>query len=212
MKNKYLISCAVALFVSFTIKAQDLDYSDFRKKGEGFSRMMEKDLKPEIATFAMAGIEESINKKPLPKLPLKDVGNNYVRFEGDGMQVYIKTGAFLPTKHKIIKQEDHVVKIDGKPFYGCYGTMPKTTIDSVGVIIGTDTVAIPSAAYKDIFNPSFSFSNEGSQKTRNGVFLSPDKRRIYIYMLSLGDGGTEYTWIIQDKKYLRRVLDYGVLK
>jgi hypothetical protein len=42
------------------------------------------------------------------------------------------------------------------------------------------------------------------------IFISPDKKRIYIYSThSDGAGAYEVTWIIQDKKYLRRVVDYG---
>ncbi len=210
--GRSIAGCAMALLFSFAVTAQDLDYPDFRQKRDNFSKMAEKDIKAEVAAFSMAGIEESINKKPLEKLPLKDIGGNYVKYENDHIQVYIKTGVFFPTKHKITSMENHVVKIDGRPFYGCYGTMPKTTIDSVSVIIDKDTVVIPAVAYKDIYNPAFTFSKEGEQKTRNNVYLSPDKRRIYIYMLGMGDNGTEYTWIIQDKKYLRRVLDFGVLR
>lgn len=211
MKKILILSGALLATTTF-VKAQDLDYPDFRQKKDQWSRMAEKDLKSDLAAFTMAGIEESINKKPFAKLPLRDVNSNSVAYSGEGITVYIQTGRFVPTKHKLFLVEDHLVRIDGKPFYGCYGVTPQTTIDSISVIIGKDTVAIPSVAYKDLYNPSFSFSNDGNEKTRNAVYITPDKKNIYIYMLGMGDRGTEYTFIIRDRKYARRVLDWGVLK
>jgi hypothetical protein len=36
---------------------------------------------------------------------------------------------------------------------------------------------------------------------------------MYVYMLNRDDTGSyEITWVIQDRKYLRRVLDYGFSK
>jgi hypothetical protein len=86
-------------------------------------------------------------------------------------------------------------------------------VGSITVIIDKDTVAIPPTAYFDLYNPQFTFAEGGNQKSNNGVYLSPDKRKIYIYMLSRDNNGNyEVTWVIQDKKYLRRVVDYGFLK
>lgn len=211
MKKILILSGALLATTTF-LKAQDLDYPDFRQKKDNWSRMAEKDIKSDLAAFTMAGIEESINKTSFPKLPLRDVNTNSVTYSGDGITVFIQTGRFVPTKHKLNVVEEHLIKIDGRPFYGCYGTTPQTTIDSIGVIVGKDTVAIPSIAYKDIYNPSFSFTSDGMAKTRNAVYVTPDKKTIYIYMLGMGDRGTEYTFVIRDKKYVRRVLDWGVLK
>ncbi len=51
------------------------------------------------------------------------------------------------------------------------------------------------------------------EKSHNSVLVSADGRKIYIYMLKRESGGSyEVTWVIQDKKYLRRVVDFGFLK
>ncbi len=71
------------------------------------------------------------------------------------IQVTIKTGVFDPSKHKIMLEEKHVVKIDGKPYYGNYGEMPRTTIESITVMVGKDTVAIPPTAFFDLYEPAF---------------------------------------------------------
>ncbi len=209
---RYLISL-VLIYSSVTCLAQDLDYPDFRSKKDNFSKVREAALRADLASFTLSGVDESIGKAVLKNLPIKDYGNNFMIFEGDNIQVTIRTGVFDPSKYKINRQESHVLKINGHPYYGGnYGDLPKTTIQSISVLIGKDTVAIPPEAYSDLFEPRFSYSQSGSVKTRNNVYLSADKSRIYIYMLNAETGGTEYTWVIQDKNYLRRVVDFGFLK
>lgn len=204
----FLLLCSAIAAV-----AQDLDYPDFRSKKDNFSKVHDTPLRNDLASFVLSGVDESIGKATLNTLPVKDYGNNFMSFEGNTIQVTIRTGVFDPSKYKINRQETHVLKINGHPYYGGnYGDLPKTTIQSVTVLIGKDTVAIPKEAYSDLFEPRFSYNQSGSTKTKNSVYLSADKSRIYIYMLNPESGGTEYTWIIQDKAYLRRVVDFGFLK
>ncbi len=193
----------------------DTPIPDYRKKTEGYSRMAEKDIKSDLASFAFAALEDRMGKQPLQTIPATDYGANYITFEGNNVQVTIRSGTFDPAKHKLgYYEEKHLVKIDGKPFYGSYGTMPQNTIASVTVIMGKDTVAIPPTAYFDLYSPEFTYSDgKGAARTHNGVYFSPDKRNIYIYMLNKeAIGSYEVTWVIQDKKYLRRVVDSGILK
>lgn len=193
--------------------AQDEEFRDFRNKKDNFVKVSQKDIRADLATFLMAGIDESISKLPLQSVPVKSYGADYMTWANDQLQVTIKTGVFDPAKHKIMLEEKHVVKIDGKPYYGNYGEMPRTTVESITVVIGKDTVAIPRTAYFDLYEPSFSYQDKGgTSRTRNGVFLSKDGRSIYIYLLNTLYKGNEYTWVIQDKKYLRRVVDFDVLK
>ncbi len=107
--------------------------------------------------------------------------------------------------------EQHLLRIDGKPYYGGhYGENPHTTVESVTVVVGKDTVPIPATAYFDLYDPKFSFNESGATRTRNGVFLSNDKHTFYIYMFNIENGGVEYTWVIRDKQYLRRVVDFRI--
>lgn len=203
----------VLLFCTTLCLAQDEEFRDFRNKKDNFLKVSQKDIRADLATFLMAGIDESIGKLPLKSVPVKSYGPDYMTWANDQLQVTIKTGVFDPSKHKIQLEEKHVVKIDGKPYYGNYGEMPRTTIESITVLIGKDTVAIPRTAYFDLYEPSFFYQDkDGTSKTRNGVFLSNDGRSIYIYLLNTSYKGNEYTWVIQDKKYLRRVVDFDVLK
>jgi hypothetical protein len=74
-----------------------------------------------------------------------------------------------------------------------------------------DTVVVPPAAYTDLYEPHFYYTNEkGNKKTYCAVYVSADKRNYYIYMLNgEGAGRYEVTWVIQDKHYLRRVVDWN---
>ena len=192
--------------------AQDLDYPDFRSKKDNFSKIKDKDIRGDLASFALAAVDESIGKPPLPSVPVVDYGPNFMKYSNDKITVLIKTGIFLPSKHKLMLSEGHLLRIDGKPYYGgIYGQPPHVTIESITVIVDKDTVAMPPTAYADLFDPKFSFNENGATRTRNGVFLSNDKHTFYIYMLNIDNKGVEYTWVIRDKQYIQRVVDFGFL-
>ena len=204
---------ALATVVSLTAKGQDLDYPDYRSKKDNFSKVSEKDIRADLASFALAGVDESIGKAQLNSVSVKDVSGNTMTFDDGKIQVTIRTGVFFPSKHKMMYMEKHLVRIDNHPYYGgTYGEAPQTTIESITVVVGRDTVALPPAAYSDLYDPQFSFNQSGSTRSRNGVFLSNDKHTFYIYMLNINGGGSEFTWVIRDKQFLRRVVDFGFLK
>jgi hypothetical protein len=198
---------------SASIMAQDLDYPDYRSKKDNFSKINDKDIRADQASFAVAAVDESIGKAQLQTVPIKDYGPKYMTFENDNIQVTIRTGIFFASKHKMMFSEKHLVKIDGKPYYGgMYGEPPHTTIESITVIVGKDTVPIPATAFADLYDPKFSFNESGSTRTRNAVYLSNDKHTFYIYMLNIENSGSEFTWVIRDKQYIRRVVDFGFLQ
>lgn len=201
------------LFCAAPAFAQN-DFPDYRSKREMFTRIPEKDIRSHLSTFTMAGIDEGVGKLPLKTLPVTEVGPNHLTFSGNNIQVTLSTQPFDGTKHKLgYYDSKHLVKIDNKPFFGDYGKVPKLQVEKLTVTIDRDTVAIPRAAWFDLYNPILYVNEGGVQKTNNKVLLSPDGRKLYIYMLKEEAGGSyEVTWIIQDKKYLKRVIDFGFLK
>src|SRR5580698_5127873 len=111
--------------------SQDLDFPDFRQKKDNFSKIREQDIRSDVASFALAALDESIGKGQLATVPVKDFGINFMSFQNDHIQVIIRTGIFTPSKHKLMKQEDHILRIDGKPYYGAIpGTPPHVSIES----------------------------------------------------------------------------------
>lgn len=193
--------------------SQDADFNDYRRKNEGFAHVTDKSIRSDLSCFAIGGIEESMGKGKLKEIPVKEYGPDFITFDSNQIKVTIKAVPFFATKHKLAKEGDHLVKIDNRPYYGNYGKLPSMAIGKVTVTIGKDTVAIPESAWAALYNPSFTYTENGSAKTRDAVYLSPDKRTFYIYMLNKDDAGSyEVTWIIQDKQYLKRVVDYGFSK
>jgi hypothetical protein len=205
----------IVVSLGFVAFAQEREFPDFRSKKESFLRIQEKDIRADLASFAMGGMDESVGKGTLAGIPATNYGTDYITFSGNNAQVTITAGTFDPSKHKLqYYNKEHLVRIDGKPYYGRYGEMPKTTIESILVLIDKDTIHIPPVAYADLYEPDFTYRDaSGTVKSYNKVLFSPDKKKMYIYMLNRDEFGSyEVTWVIQDKKYLRRVVDFGFLK
>lgn len=208
MRILFLILLCPFVFSAF---AQD-DIPDYRSKRDNLSKMIEKDIRADLAQFTFAGISESLEKHKLEQVPATDIKNDEIIFLNDTMIVKITTGGFDATKHKVTwYDEKYAVKLDNHAFWGTENKVPRTTITSVIAVMGLDTIVVPPAAYTDLYEPKLYFKDAGGNtKTYCNVYVSPDHRKIYIYMLNgEGTGRYEVTWVIQDKHYLRRVVDWG---
>jgi hypothetical protein len=207
--NRYIF-ISLSLLLSIVCKAQD--FTDIRRKTESFSKLQPREVRADVATFALAGISESVNTVQLPKIPYTSFSKDSMLISGEGIKAIVKISPFDAAKHKLSYDEKYLVRIDKRPYYGDYGNVPKTSISDVIVILGNDTVAIPPAAYSDLHNLNFTYLDKGVQRTTDAIYRSKDGRRIYVYLFSKDNTGSyEVTWIIQDGKYLRRVLDYGFM-
>lgn len=213
MKNpKQLLSFVTALFFAGQSFAQNPDMPDSRRKTESFERFHTPDVRAELATFTLAGIGEGAPTTPLEKVPFTSVGKDSIIFEGDGIKAEVKTAPFDPAKHKLNYDDKYLVRIDRRPYYGDYGKVPKTEIANVTMIIRGDTVDIPPVAYKDLFNLHFTYQDKGVERSTDAVYISKVGQRVYLYLYSRNRTGSyEVTWIIQDRRYLRRILDYGLM-
>ncbi|MEJ7684116.1 MAG: hypothetical protein WKG06_40940 [Segetibacter sp.] len=138
---------------------------------------LKKMFRSDIASYSMGGIDESIGKLPLKTVPITGLSSNYISFADNNIQVTINGGVFDPSKHKLgYYDAKYLVKIDNKPYFGNYGKVPNTTIQSVTVVIDNDTVPIPPAAFSDLYNPVFSVVDGGVLKSNNKVYLSADRQ------------------------------------
>lgn len=211
-----IFSLTLLVCISNYCIAQNEDYPDYRSKKDIITRITEKDIRSDVASFSLAGIEESVGKLPLKTLPVTKFSPADISFGAGNIEVNITSAPFVLTKHKLgyyDPEKKHLIKIDNKPYFGDYGKVPRTVIEKLSVVIDKDTVAIPPTAYSDIYNPVFTIAEHGTQKSSNKVLLSADGKKIYIYMVRPEAGGNyEVTWVIQDKKYLRRVVDFGFMK
>jgi hypothetical protein len=209
--------CLLLLSVSVPILAQDEPLPDLRNKKESFVKYPKGEIRDDLASFTIGGIDERIGKNPLQQLPATDFNMKSITFEGNNVKVVITSGNFEAAKHKLYyyTEKKHLVKIDNKPYYGDYGVVPATTIASVNVIVNNkDTVAVPPAALADLYHPDFTYVDaSGTIRTHNAVFLSANKRRMYVYMVNSEHiGKYEVTWIFEDNKYVGRVVDSGIMR
>jgi hypothetical protein len=210
MKTFFLSLC---ILYSFTCSAQSTDdYQDTRKKNESFSRLPKTEIRIDLATFTLTGIDEAVGKEELKKIPFTNFGSDYMNFEGDDIKASVKLSPFEPGKHKLDYDEKYLIRIDRKTYYGNFGNLPKTCISKMIVTIGGDSVTIPPAAWSDLYNVNLTYMDRGTLRSRNGIYKSRDGHRIYMYLFCKdATGSYEVTWVLQDKKYLRRVLDYGFM-
>jgi uncharacterized protein YcgL (UPF0745 family) len=207
---RIILSILLCSFINFSFSQDDIP--DYRSKKDNFSKVQEKDIRADLSQFTFGGISESLTKHRLDAIPLKAVTDDVITFSNDTVIVQITSGIFDPTKHKVNWYNDkYAVKLDNKPFWGTENAVPKHTINSIVAVIGSDTLVVPPAAFADLYEPNLYYTDaKGSKKTFCNVYRSADKRKYYIYMVN-GDGSGRYevTWVIQDKQYLRRVVDWG---
>lgn len=203
---------ASSLFFAVQSFAQSDDLPDSRRKTESFERFHNIETRAELAIFTLAGIGDGAPTTPMEKVPYSSLGKDSIVFEGKGIKAEVKIAPFDPAKHKLNYDEKYLVRIDRKPYYGGeYGKVPQTQITNVMLIIRGDTIAIPPAAYNDLFNLNFTYLDKGVERTTDAVYISTAGQRVYLYLFSRNKKGSyEVTWIIQDRRYYRRILDYDL--
>lgn len=215
MKKNSILAAFILLSVNYCQAQYELgdDVPDTRTKKESFAKLPKDDIRTDVATFAMAGIDESMGRADLKKITFTSHTANSMTFEGEGVKAIVTTGLFDFNKHKIDYDEKYITKIDKKTYYGGYPKMPKTTISNITMIVGKDTVAIPSSAYSDLFNLNLFYKDKsGKERSTNMIYFSKFDNRIYLYLFSKDDTGSyEVTFVIHARKYERRILDYGFL-
>jgi len=129
-----------------------------------------------------------------------DKGNALV-FEGKGIQVTLTSGKFDKRKHSFKYHKEYhdvIEKIDGKPFWGTDGNMPKEEYKSIEVNIHGKQVSIPKSAYSDLYAPN-------SYTDFHSAHYDKDSDTLYI-VANNGDGAGAYMvcWQIEKGVYKGR--------
>lgn len=209
---KLLLLIGSVFFINCSKAQLPDDVTDTRKKNESVLKLPPGEMRNELAFFTMAGIDESMGKARIDKIAFSDVGPAFMTFNGNNISATVTTAPFLPAKHKLDYDEKYLIKIDRKPYYGGYGAIPKTAIGKVTMVVNSDTISIPSTAYSDLYNLNFSYLNKGTQKSTNGIYRSSDGTRLYLYIFCKdATGSYEVTWVFINRRYARRILDYGFM-
>ena len=126
---------------------------------------------------------------------------NTIVFEGKEIQVALSTEKFDKNKHSFKYHKEYrdiIEKIDGEPFWGTDGNMPKREYKSIEVKIRGEQVSIPKSAYGDLYE-SYLYTEF------NSVHYDKDNDILYIVALN-GDGAGAYMvcWQIEKGVYKGR--------
>ncbi len=136
-----------------------------------------------------------------PKIAKGITKGNTIVFEGKEIQVTLSTEKFDKSKHSFKYHKEYrdiIEKIDGKPFWGTDGNMPKREYKSIEVKIRGKQVSIPQSAYNDLYE-SYLYTEF------NSVHYDKDNDILYIVALN-GDGAGAYMvcWQIEKGVYKGR--------
>jgi hypothetical protein len=139
----------------------------------------------------------------LPHIPVTGTfrveKENSLIIHNDSMRVTLTTAPFVVSKHMVQKDKEGTIgKIDGALPIGTDGFMPREQLTSLKLFIHDREIAIPAAAYTDLFEPHLHSFN---------VYFN--KGSIYLYMSSVSDGAASCSmvWIIKNGKYSKRYFD-----
>ena len=126
---------------------------------------------------------------------------NTIVFEGKEIQVTLSTEKFDKNKHSFKYHKEYrdiVEKIDGEPFWGTDGNMPKREYKSIEIKIRGKQVPIPKSAYNDLYESSLYIEF-------NSVHYDKDNDILYI-VANNGDGAGSYMvcWQIEKGVYKGR--------
>ena len=201
------LTCSTLTAAAQTVQ----DFPDYRPKRDNLSKTPDPVIKHDLIFFTLAGLDQRVGQPQATSLPVTAFGSDYVTFGQDQLRIIIKSTPFVAGKRKMGYIDKHLVRIDNKPYFGNYGLMPTTAIQSVTLIDGKDTVQVPPAAFADLYEPQFMYADGTGSKTHDGVYRSPDNHTIYVYMLNKEvNGYYEVTWVIRDHQYVRRVVDTDI--
>lgn len=176
--NRITTGITIFLLVAVTSFAQDDEIPTYHTKRDGFAKIMEPDIRKDLASFTLGGLDEAVGKQPLQPVPITEYGANYTLFSQGNMQIRITAAPFEKAKHKLAlyDEDKYVIKIDNRPYWGVDGKVPVKQIQSVVAIFGRDTVALPAPAYNDLFEPRFCSDADGKIQCNCAVYLSPDQK------------------------------------
>jgi len=57
------------VLIQLALNSNAQDFPDYRSKRDNLAKIPQKDVKADLATFTLAGIDESIGKLPLRSIP-----------------------------------------------------------------------------------------------------------------------------------------------
>lgn len=106
----------------------------------------------------------------------------------------------------------YVYAIDHAPYWGHDGGVPTNQFKKLACRFGATTINLPQKALRGLYGHKYTGFGNDIKATEKycSVYRTQDKKRYYLFMwFSDGAGAYEVTWIFENGKYLRRVVDTG---
>jgi hypothetical protein len=121
------------------------------------------------------------------------------------ISVRLTVGAFeagkYPVRYDTVNGYRFASRINGKPFFGTDGTIPKRRYRSITVQLGDKVSSLPAAAFDDLFEPNFPHTE---------CYFDPVQQRLFLTAInSDGAGGYVVTWVIDPNGYRDRMVTNG---
>ncbi len=182
---------------------------------ESFFSLKDSTMRAEIGSFSFIGsIVGLSNNVSLREFGVQSQTNYSITLILDDLKIHIVRGPFNQALHRLSYYGPfgYVYKIDGRFFWGFDGRVPNQKLYAVYVYFGQERLELPQSAFRDIYEPNFCTPRRlfRSEQCHTRAFLSEDGNRIYIYMLNSKIPSLyEVSWIINDKRYIGRVVDYA---
>ena len=115
--------------------------------------------------------------------------------------IHFTSQKFDKSKHSFVyyKESHHFIeKIDGKPFWGTDGEMPREEYKNIQIYIDGKHVSLPKSAYDDLYEPTFYTEN-------NSIYYDKELDSYYIVATnSDGAGAYMVCWQIEKGIYKGR--------
>lgn len=197
------------------------------KSRESFWNLTDTTIRNEIASFNRKGdsIKQraSVKQVALIEIPLISCSDTVANFHLKSAYIHLYFSDFDFTDHQISyypgKGLDSVLLIDNQPFWGTNGKLPKRKVRDVFFVLHSHfLVDFPIEAFTGIYEPplcTWNYNPVGKIVHREALaspnlrlFHSTTTNHHYLYLLN-GEGENRYevTWIVEDGRYLRRVVD-----
>ncbi len=206
-------------FISLGLQAnaQEGEYvvPDYKGMMESYFSLKDSTIRAEIGSFSFTGSMLGISgKAPLRQFELHSQTKYTITLAHDDKKVHVSKMPFYSSGHRFgfYGPQNHLYKIDGRYFCGFDGRMPTRRLVYIRVYIGEQQIDLPVRAFRDIYEPNFCSRQGlfGRWECNTKAFLSEDGERLYIYMKNSRIPSLyEVTWIIENGKYLGRVVDYA---
>lgn len=87
-------------------------------------------------------------------IPLRNYIDNTATCSRDSVKVIVTQQKFDKTKYRISYGDRYIARINGKPYWGTDGEMPRHEYKSITILIGTRKIILPHAAFDNLFEPT----------------------------------------------------------